>query len=855
MAHGRTTGPKANPGRNPLAALLAATFLALTASAQATGGSGGTVLGVVTDASGAPVARATVEVYPSRQLGLYSGVGGSNLHIAVSDPQGRFELRQVPPNEPLQLVVLAEGFAPALLSLPSLEPGQALERDITLGLGGALTARLVDEDNQPLEDVVVHLFLDPPRAHLLGDQETGRAFSARTGASGAVRFDHLPPGTFTLVARPPGFYQAMVVGPELADGDDATAVFGTRVLERAPRRAGRVIDQRGQPVAGAQVLLRNQQPPARFVSDPVPFVDARTDRDGRFEVAGHTRSPSIDLRVEHPKHPTIEAGGLVAPASSPVEIVLPRELTLRGQVVNPEGGPVFGASVRLALEESAPEGRSPAPPSEKIARTGTGGWFSFSGLTRGVARLYATAERWAPSAVVAVDIDHEVPSAVTLTLQQGATLTGRIGWSDGRPAADAVVSLSSKIPAYQIGGLKARGALTRTADDGTFRIDGLAPGRYQLIAFDPEHSGSSLALEQKEIELEAGDNVLNVVAPARALVSGLVVDSAGRPVPRPELKLHHRSAKPPPWRTEAVGREDGSFVFPSIPPGTYHVTGWSEGFGESSTAVFQVGTEDVTDLVVRLGAGGSAGGRIFGLTAQELGQVRVEGYGPGDNRGQSEVRADGTYRIWSLKPGRWRILARVDQGQLRRRAEGHVTVRSHDETHLDLEFPPAVRLMGRVLIDGEPVEGIEVQLSGSPYITSLTEREGLFAFDSLQPKQYTVTLNSEGRAICHREVLLEADSKLELNIETGSLSGSVVDEDGAPVVGAPIRAMWRGTRLWLTWNQPRTDTTGRFQVRYVEAGPYEVIVEADGYESASRRCRASRKGGCEGLSFTLRKER
>lgn len=422
---------------------------------------------------------------------------------------------------------------------------------------------------------------------------------------------------------------------------------------------------------------------------------------------------------------------------------------------------------------------------------------------------------------------------------------------DGRPAAKARLSLRSKEPAQQVGGLQPNSSSATTEEDGSFRIDGLAPGRYEMIAFYPDHNSSTFALEEKEIVIEAGDNVLNVVAPARALVRGLVVVPRGRPIPQAQMKLHRRGTDSRHWTIEAKGRRDGSFVFASIPAGTYLVTGWSEGFGESSTATFEVGEDDVTAVVARLGAGGSVAGKIFGPSPSELAQVKVEAYGSGTDRGYGEVSADGAFHMTSLKPGRWRILARIDHGQLRRRAQGQVTIRAHEEAHLDLEFPPMVRLMGRILLDREPVEGIEVQLSAAPYITTLTEKEGLFAFDSLQPRQYSLTLNAEGRAICRREVTIEADSRLELDVETGSLSGTVVDEDGAPVHGAAIHAFWRGTGLWLPWNRPRTDIAGRFEVRYVEAGPYEITVEADGYESASLRCRTRREKGCEGLAFTL----
>ena len=65
----------------------------------------------------------------------------------------------------------------------------------------------------------------------------------------------------------------------------------------------------------------------------------------------------------------------------------------------------------------------------------------------------------------------------------------------------------------------------------------------------------------------------------------------------------------------------------------------------------------------------------------------------------------------------------------------------------------------------------------------------------------------------------------------GTISGVVTDPSGAVVDGAAITA--RQTEINLT-AQATTDAEGRFRLRYLRVGPYEITVHQSGFEDAKR---------------------
>jgi len=199
---------------------------------------------------------------------------------------------------------------------------------------------------------------------------------------------------------------------------------------------GRVINEGGEPVAGAAVTGR------------LPGAGRDRSRRGRYrftvltDADGRWQSPlmpvgtgRMTLRLAHPdyvsdsrgtamSHPMAElvAGTAVA--------VLDRGITLDGLVLDPHGDPARGAWVKPGRERrSASYGRS---------RTDKAGRFQLTNLKPGELILTVEATGFAPQLKRVTAQAGMEP--VTFNLTPGQTIWGRVVDSDGAPIPDATVS-------------------------------------------------------------------------------------------------------------------------------------------------------------------------------------------------------------------------------------------------------------------------------------------------------------------------------------------------------------------------------------------------------------------------------
>jgi hypothetical protein len=142
-------------------------------------------------------------------------------------------------------------------------------------------------------------------------------------------------------------------------------------------------------------------------------------------------------------------------------------------VVDVAGQPIAGATISLLRDEAWSVDK--ARPALRTTTTNSRGRFELD-LERGLA-IHA----WKPGYVgYAREIGAKPP--VKLVLRPAATLLGRVVSSrDGSPVADAgVVPLYSRSPGWQIA--------TRTAADGSFRVDGLNPEYAYLFSIEPRNA-------------------------------------------------------------------------------------------------------------------------------------------------------------------------------------------------------------------------------------------------------------------------------------------------------------------------------------------------------------------------------
>jgi protocatechuate 3,4-dioxygenase beta subunit len=232
-----------------------------------------------------------------------------------------------------------------------------------------------------------------------------------------------------------------------------------------------------------------------------------------------------------------------------------------------------------------------------------------------------------------------------VTLERGASVSGRVLYSDGTPAIQAGIELQDAAapgftpdhPNIQLGDI-ARSEFVHTSfetdDEGRFRISGIRPGTYRIAAVQlqkeptqmPDSFLRSIAGALRYYDnntihprlakvhtLAAGQELhdLEIRIPLEGLypVQGEVVARDGRRITHAEVTARDTS-DPAIWLTAVVN--DGLFRFDRLPPGTYSLSARygniapsgqrpGESFGAGETT-FTVKDTELNDLRLTLPA-------------------------------------------------------------------------------------------------------------------------------------------------------------------------------------------------------------------------------------------------------------
>ena len=385
----------------------------------------GVVAGVVTTAGLSPV--------PVRRVVM--GLSGGSLRtslLAVTDAEGRFEFKNVPPGR-FSLDARKAGFVREVYGAATIGATEGVQIPVSNGATTTVTMSLVRSaaisgqvllpPGAPVSSVLLQVLRwDTVRGRRRLVSARGGAFPL--GSEGRYRIGSLPPGEYVIVGYPRGRTErrlfeaegpgaivdmAPVFSPGTVDPAQATAVRieagEDRVVDipmqfvQTGRVEGRVFGVDGAPMVGAQVSFSSNLP---AVPQPQP---ARTSADGTFVL------PSVV-----PGSYTILARG--APAGMP----------------QPTGGGPLASQPRLPL------------------------WAS-------------TSLSVAPGGRI---------QGVDLHLQPGRAVRGRLvlppdGGTPVNPAA-FFVSLVADDDSSPVVGLP----FVQPAADRTFEVPGVAPGRYRL---------------------------------------------------------------------------------------------------------------------------------------------------------------------------------------------------------------------------------------------------------------------------------------------------------------------------------------------------------------------------------------
>lgn len=413
--------------------------------------------------------------------------------VAETDRDGLYHLRGAPFGR-YSLSAVAEGWPTA--TVPSVEvppgAGEAVLGTLYLARGAEVHGEVMDLDEVPIDGAQIRA-----RPSEMDGDTPPEERQATTGADGRFRVEGLPSGAVVDLEVTAGGHAPILLTRLAVPTEEPIRI----VLEPGTQLGGVVIDDRGEPVADAVVLVapREREGAVRRVTS--------TDREGRFDVEGvATGETEVVVTAEgyRQARQVVALDGETLPEE--LEIRLVRGGVVRGVVLAPSGEPVAEVLVEAVLSEPG----TSRPARYRTTSSDGSGRFALEGLETGRWRLSAQT----PGLRRAVQ-EHQVAGddpggdPVELRLGAGARVAGRALGVEGRPVAGVRVELVP-VPttrrAYPEFRPEAPPAAV-TGPDGSFVLTGVGPGEHHLRGSHPEH-GLSEAREPVWVDGPSVDGIV-----------------------------------------------------------------------------------------------------------------------------------------------------------------------------------------------------------------------------------------------------------------------------------------------------------------------------------------------------------
>jgi protocatechuate 3,4-dioxygenase beta subunit len=482
-------------------------------------------------------------------------VAGVAATAVFTNQDGRFEIA-VPGSTPVLRVTKA-GFGPTQIPLTAVSDADTL--DIRMARGAAITGRVVDELGGPVVAIGVRVrrMADP-------DERGVVAINA------AIETDDL--GEFRIGSLPAGNYELSLDNRQVRV--DELAMPGT-LRELPPQRQ----EVRGNSEKSEKASVRLRA--GDEVAGTLYYVGADVDARAAAEyVAGYEAGSTAVVAVIDPATGRARPGAFTMVSGT---------ATVSGRVTGPNGRGVSGAIVRL---NPASAGRA------RLAATNTQGQFTITGVAAGAYRLVAAKTGFLagehgqtgagrPGIIVSLRERQRLDRA-DISVSRGAVVTGIVADTDGEPLEGLAMHVwrLRYWNGRRISEAATEVSVRRTDDRGHYRLHGLQPGTYYVVASDDPSGASrevtaaprsyypaaSVIGEASTIRVDVGvdaEGTHLTFNPARTFrIAGRAEDSEGNPLERP-LILAGSTRAGVAIAAQMAMMSGKTFSFDHVPPGSY----------------------------------------------------------------------------------------------------------------------------------------------------------------------------------------------------------------------------------------------------------------------------------------------
>lgn len=475
-------------------------------------------------------------------------------------------------------------------------------------------------------------------------------------------------------------------------------------------------------------------------------------------------------------------------------------------------------------------------------------------------RVHALSNDTAPQLSDAFVLSETSPDIrVDMNLFAGTSVFGKIIDEDGHPVQKAEVMC---IPGFADFFSPLSSAKTfrnaTSLEDGTFELDDLPAGTYQIYAFK---EGYKVTMRGVPVNSDGYNDIRGILVRLHNIdlgefdIYGKVADSRGRAIPGAEVSLAGFSMQAMfqddgSISNEAITDENGEYRFEGMALGTYFMEVDSEGY--APTRVTKVWLDKPTNVVLGMGAviqgtvysaeTNRPFGESFQITAQpDMGMVGPVTQNPmqfmeamaNQVSNSFDETANGEFQIL-VQPGTYTIQAQsdsetsdkvvvaVDEGDILQGVQlflggaggtidGWVTTSTNENIQ-----GTRVRLASA---DIEILPGVDIG-SGETETQTVGE-DGAFLFENVPSGTYVVNAVHPAYAAVQSEpITLEGNSRQTVTLTLtsgGNIEGQVLNR-GRPVPNATV--------MLLNTVDPKTaatDASGFFVMEEVSAGEHTII--------------------------------